>query len=290
MIYYDILALLSATFIALSAMFLAEIKGRIGVLRLARWQLAMAFGMTGTASALMGGWREITVYQFEMLALSSLFGIAIASTTYFITIAAIGPRLTALLFSLTSPFALILGYVALRETINLSEGLGVLLVLTGIILAIDRSKTKPDGSPKVPLWGIAAGVVTALGQALGGLFARPAMEQGVEPFTAMAIRTGLAALFFLALIVLPAARASRNSTARDYGMVAIATFFGVGMGMSLMMAALTGGSVGIVSTLSSITPIIILPMIWVRSGTPPAAMAWIGAFLAFVGAGLISLT
>lgn len=285
----ETLAILSATFIALSAMFLAELKGRIGILRLARWQFSMAFLMTGAVSVALGGWRGITLWQFEMLALSSLFGVVLASTTYFITIAAIGPRLTAMLFALTSPFALILGYLALGETINATESMGVVLVLTGVVLAIDRRKIGLSAQQApVPIWGIVTGVITAFGQALGGLFARPAMETGVEPFTAMAIRTGLAAVIFLALIVLPVARASRNSIPRDYGILAISTFCGVGLGMSLMMAALAHGSVGVVSTLSSTTPVLILPMIWLRSGQRPAPMAWLGAFAAFIGAGLIS--
>ena len=44
---------------------------------------------------------------------------------------------------------------------------------------------------------------------------------------------------------------------------------GVGLGMSLLMAALAHGNVGIVSTLSSMTPVVILPMIWARTGIVP---------------------
>ncbi len=59
--------------------------------------------------------------------------------------------------------------------------------------------------------------------------------------------------------------------------------------MSLLMAALAHGNVGIVSTLSSMTPVVILPMVWLRSGRPPSLNAWLGAGLAVVGTALISL-
>jgi drug/metabolite transporter (DMT)-like permease len=41
--------------------------------------------------------------------------------------------------------------------------------------------------------------------------------------------------------------------------------------------------------LSSMTPIVILPMIWIRTGIAPPARGWIGAALAVAGVGLISV-
>ena len=55
------------------------------------------------------------------------------------------------------------------------------------------------------------------------------------------------------------------------------------------MAALKTGNVGIVSTLSSMTPVVILPMVWLRSGQMPRLHAWGGAALAVVGTALISV-
>jgi hypothetical protein len=37
------------------------------------------------------------------------------------------------------------------------------------------------------------------------------------------------------------------------------------------------------------TPILILPMVWFRSGIAPNAQAWLGAILAVAGTALISL-
>jgi drug/metabolite transporter (DMT)-like permease len=56
------------------------------------------------------------------------------------------------------------------------------------------------------------------------------------------------------------------------------------------MAALAIGNVGIVTTLSSTMPILILPMIWVLYGRRPRPLAWIGAALAVAGTALISLS
>ncbi|MBL8583576.1 MAG: DMT family transporter [Rhizobiaceae bacterium] len=300
----EALAVGAATCIALSGMLISELKGRVDVVRLARWQMLAAFAMTGAATLAVGGWQTLTPHTALLLSVSGLFGIVIASTTYFAAIYTAGPRNTALLFALASPFSLLLGYAFLGETISLRQGLGVALVLAGIVLAIGIWRRPPVaaelpavGTPPgpeargAPLLGIVLGVVTAFGQALGSLFARPAMAAGVEPFAAMAVRSGVAAVFFLLLALAPIAALRQPYRFRrgDLTLALGSAFFGTGLGMSLLMAALATGNVGIVTTLSSMTPIVILPMVWLRSGVAPPRQAWLGAALAVAGTAAISL-
>lgn len=293
----ELLAISAAVCAALSGMLIAELRGRVDIFRLGRWQMIAAVALTGSLSLSLGGWRTIAPWQVGFLAVSGFFGIILASTTYYATIYSIGARNTALLFSLTSPFALVLGYFVLGETISLRQGAGIALVLAGIVLAIGLPTQKNGGRPtkavevKAPWRGIALGVTTALGQALGGLCARPAMAAGAEPFTAMAIRAGVAGVFFfaLALLPIPILKSPHRFSWRAFGVAAASAFVGVGLGMSLNMAALARGKVGIVSTLASMTPVVILPMVWIRTGVAPARRAWAGALLAAVGTACIGL-
>lgn len=292
-------AIASALCTALSTLFLSELRGRVLLFQLARWQMLATFAMTGLVSLTLDGWRGLDLWQFGLLAGSSFFGIMIASTTYFAAIYTVGPRVTALLFSLTSPFALALGYIVLDEAISSRQGIGVALVLIGVLLAIDapqvllKRKAVADETPAQRLsWlGVVFGVITALGQASGSLMARPAMASGVEPFTGMAVRSGLAAAFFIALAtLLPVARGVRSALRPDTIGIAVASaFFGTTLGMSCLLAALHQGELGVVSTLSSLTPVVILPMVWIRSRRRPSASAWIGAALAIVGTAFISI-
>jgi drug/metabolite transporter (DMT)-like permease len=59
------------------------------------------------------------------------------------------------------------------------------------------------------------------------------------------------------------------------------------MGMTLMLFALSGGETGIVSTISATTPVIILPMLWLRTGQKPNTGAWLGAIFVVAGLALI---
>ena len=305
MLISEALALGSAICMALSSMFINELNGRVPLMRLARWQITAAFLMTALAATALGGWATLGTWQFSALAGSGLFGIVLASTTYFAAIYAAGPRVTALLFSLASPFALAMGYVVFGETISAMQAAGVALILAGIVIAIGVRRRRPapmiplaDGEPieapspqeRLSIAGIALGIITAFGQALGSLFARPAMAAGVEPFAAMAVRSGIAVIFFWALLSLPAIRRQAGAVrSRDLGLAVVSAFFGTALGMSLLLGALKTGSVGIVSTLSSMTPIVILPMVWLRSGKMPRPYAWAGAALAIAGTALVSL-
>lgn len=286
-----ILSLGAAATFALSALLIDRVNGRVALLQMARWQMGIAFAVTAVVSGLIGGWQTVAGWQFALLAASSAAGIMLASLTYFGAILFAGPRISALLFSLASPFALAMGYLALGETVTWGQGAGIALILLGIVLAIAAPADAPvAGRIARPLWqGVALGVITSAGQAAGSLLARPAMAAGVEPVTAMAIRSGLGFAFFLALMILPFARAARPLGRPELGAIGASAILGMFIGMSLLMAALARGDVGIVSTLSSTTPILILPMLWATTGRRPTPAAWAGAILAVAGVALISL-
>jgi drug/metabolite transporter (DMT)-like permease len=284
------LSLAAAATFALAAMQIDSLTGRVSALQLARWQMGLAFVMTSTASVMLGGWQTVGQEEFLWLAGSSVAGIMLATSTYVATIQLLGPRLNALVFTLSAPFALVLGYGFRGETVTLVQGAGVGLILAGIVLAL----LGPGGregmrGPQALGLGLALGVVTALGQAMGSLLARPAMLAGVEPFTAMAIRSGLGALFFMSLLAVPALRPAARPTTGDIARIGGSAVSGIFLGMTLLMAALAVGDVGIVTTLSSTTPILILPMVWFVTCRAPAAVAWGGAALAVAGTALITL-
>ncbi len=97
------LSLAAAATFALSALQIDSVTGRVGPLQLARWQMGLAFAMTAAAALALGGWRTIGMTEFLWLAGSSAAGIMLATTTYIATIQRLGPRLNALVFTLSAP-------------------------------------------------------------------------------------------------------------------------------------------------------------------------------------------
>lgn len=293
----EIFAIGSALCIALGAILSGELAGRVDVLRLARWQTLTATMLTGTVSLAVAGWQTLELWHTGLLMASGLFGITFASLAYLAAIFKLGPRLLALVFSLTSPFALLFGYIFLGETVTAQQGAGIVLVLCGILLAILFGNRRDSENGllagllgQASAAGLAFGVAAAMGQALGTLLARPAMAAGVEPFTAMMVRAAVGTVSFYVALLWPWRRPSGSFTRRDLLLGVASAVAGTGFGMAMLMAALKDGNVGLVSTLSSLVPVVILPMLWLRTGVMPGWAAWLGALVAVAGTGLIALT
>lgn len=286
-----ILSLAAAAAFAASAMFIDSVSGRVGPLQLSRWQMSPAFLMTALIVAVTGGWQTLDLKMVLWLTASSASGIMVGSLTYIATIQYTGPRISALLFTTASPFALALGFGFRGETVSLIQAAGVGLIVAGIALAVmGPSQDEGARTPK-PLWiGIGLGLVTSFAQALGSLLARPAMLAGADPVAAMVVRSGTGALFFIALLALPAFRPAALPSRVEIRQIGFSALAGMVVGMSFLMAALARGDVGIVTTLSSTTPILILPMVWAIYRRMPGPLAWVGAALAVLGTALISVT
>ena len=285
------LSLAAAAAFAASAMLIDSVSGRVGPLQLSRWQMSLAFLMTAAIVAVTGGWQTLDLAMILWLSASSASGIMVGSLTYIATIQYTGPRISALLFTTASPFALALGFGFRGETVSLLQAAGVGLIVAGIALAVMGPKQDEGARTPKPIWiGIGLGLVTSFAQALGSLLARPAMLAGADPVAAMAVRSGTGALFFIALLALPALRPAALPFRPELRQIGLSALAGMVVGMSFLMAALARGDVGIVTTLSSTTPILILPMVWVAYRRMPGPLAWVGAALAVVGTALISAT
>lgn len=285
-----VLSLAAAAAFAASAMFIDSVSGRVGPLQLSRWQMGIAFVMTAAITLALGGWRSLDLQMVLWLTASAAAGIMFASLTFVATIQFTGPRVSALLFTTASPFALMLGYSFRGETISLAQGAGVALIVAGIVLAVLGPRQDEGARVPKPLWlGITLGLLTSLGQSTGSLLARPAMLAGADPVAAMAVRSGAGAVFFILLLAVPALRPAALPPLPSLRRIGASAATGMVIGMSLLMAALARGDVGIVTTLSSTTPILILPMVWAVTGRLPGPTAWAGAALAVVGTALISL-
>jgi len=75
----------------------------------------------------------------------------------------------------------------------------------------------------------------------------------------------------------------------DYFGVFLMATIGMVIGMSLLVWGVGNANIGIVTTLSAVVPVLILPALWITTKQRPALGAWIGAILVVLGATLIIL-
>ena len=241
-----------------------------------------------------GGWRSLSLADCGVMVLSGLVGIFIGDTALFAAMNRLGPRRTGVLFSLHAFFGTLLGFFLLDERMGLQAYAGGALVMVGVMMAILFGRHKDEShhweADRGHWWaGIGLGLLAALCQAASTLIAKPVMAQGVDPVAATVVRVSATcvAQFLLLWSGFPAARALHPPTLRIGALVGFIGFLGMGLGMSLILMALRHGDVGLVGILSSVTPVLLLPLLWWRLGRAPAMGAWVGAATTVLGTALV---
>ncbi len=226
--------------------------------------------------------------------LSSVIGIIIGDTFLFVCLKRLGPRRQALLFSLQIPFTIILAEIFLQTLPSMVELFGCFLIFFGIIVAIQFNRTIPDddleniqGNKYI---GLIAGVGLALCQAIGIILMKPALKV-TDPIIVSYLRVLIAAImmfFSLGLLKNNNLLERMRDIKKTFYSIFLG-FMGMGVGMTMLIIALKNGDPGIISTLSSTMPIMIIPILWIVTKNYAGHLAVIGAALTCFGAGVIFL-
>lgn len=294
MLIADLAASAAAVMWAFAATISIGPARQLGAVAFNRIRMAIVFLMLSVVAVVFGGWQTIQVDDLGVLALSGFIGIFIGDTALFSGLSRLGPRRNSILFATNAPISAVLGYFFLSEILNTASLIGCALVLGGVVLSIIFGKRRGQ----IHQWedvhgplvvGIGFGLLAGFCQAVGAIIAKPALESGADPIAVSAIRVGVAALCLLLTLLRQGqrSRAKANLTPGLFGRIALSGFIGMGVGMSLLLFALARENTGIVMTLSSMVPVVILPVLWFMTRERPAFGALIGALLAVIGTGFI---
>ena len=287
---YDFAALTAAFSVAMSNIISPPAIRHLGPVSFNCWRLGAALLALMALVAARGSWTWPSAGQLLALIGSSMVGIVLGDSFIYAAMRRLGPRRTALLYTTWAPFAALMGYLILGEDLSPTKAAGVLLVVAGAFLAISyrdagNASEKIEGSLGV---GILLGLLGGLCAAGAVLIVRPVMAAGVDPAAAATIRAAAGLVGLVVLSQVP----GFTSPGRINGPIAVRSvasgLLGMGAGMTLVLFALSMRPVGVVSTLSSMTPVLILPLLWLVHGARPAPLAWIGALVAVIGVSAIS--
>ena len=240
-----------------------------------------------------GGWRSLDIGGLGVLALSGLIGIFIGDTALFACMNRLGPRRSGVLFATHALFSACLAWLFLGESLWGWTLVGSGLLVGGVMLAIVWGKRGDEAHAweqvRGALWvGVGLGLLAALCQSVATLMLKPLMSSGVDAVAASAMRMS-SALFAHALLwlVWRGARARDTLRVQDAAWTFMSAAMAMALGMTLILQAMRHGQAGLVAVLSSVTPVLILPLLWLVYRRRPALGAWAGASLAVIGAALI---
>lgn len=268
----------------------------LGSLHFNRVRMIVATLIMGTLLIVSGRPAAIPPEFWLPIMLSAVTGVVLGDFFLFVTMRRLGPRRTNVLFATNAVFAAIIGWVILGEVVSARTAMAVLLGFGGVVLAVVFGKRRDLlhkwESVMPPLWiGVVAGLLAAICQAFGVVFARPVMAAGVDPVAVTLARAVVGAAVFWATLPFDRSRVGMPLLPRGklLALTGLNGLFGLVVGAAMLMAALETGNVATVTILSSTTPVMILPFIWARTGRMPAPAAWLGAILVVICTMLIAI-
>ena len=294
MLIYYFIATIAALCWAVASLISADVTRKIGGLAFNRLRLFFVSIMLIGYTFYLDTWNTINHEFLFTILFSGIIGIFLGDTLLFIALQKIGPRRNNILFSLAAPFTVILNIIFLNEIMSTINLIGCIIVFFGVVVAIAYGNSKD----KNHRWevvegniylGISLGIGAALCQAIGLIMMKPILTMGADPIASAALRTAISFVFlaFTFFLNYKIFNTKTNLSFKIVGQSILSGFLGMALGMSLLLIALKYADAGIVATLSSTSPIMILFLIWLLTKKIPTIGAWIGTVLAIIGSGLI---
>jgi len=301
----ELAALTTAVCWSFTSVFFAEAGRRIGsfrvnCIRLLLAVLIYAFILYLTTGSLFHS--SLNFSQVFWLSLSGIIGLVIGDGCGFKSMVMIGPRLMMLLHATAPIMATVMAWFLLGEQLGLIDLLGIVLTVFGVSWVIlerrfkggnhfNLEKSHPDSGTL--LKGVLLGLGSALGQAAGLVLSKYAMFNlggTVEPMPASFVRM-VASLIFI--WILAGFRGEIKNTLRAFkdrkalAFTGGGAFFGPFLGVWMSLVAVKYIEAGIASTLNSLTPIFIIPVVMIFFKEKISMRAFIGAVIAVLGVSLL---
>ena len=281
---------------AVASLVSADVTRTIGGLAFNRLRLFFVSIMLITYTFYINTWNTISVDYLTIIIISGIIGIFLGDTLLFIALQKIGPRRNNILFSLAAPFTVVINIFFLNELASTISIIGCFVVFFGVIFAISYGDKKGsehrwetvEGSIYV---GIILSIGAALCQAIGLVMMKPILSDGADPIASAAIRTTISFLIISCTFLINS-KYFTSPIPMNFSIILksfLSGFLGMALGMSLLLIALKNADAGIVATLSSTSPIMILFLIWIITNKIPTKGAWFGTLIAIIGTGLIFL-
>ncbi len=267
-------ALLTAFFWTCTALAFTSAGKRIGSLSVNIWRLIIGILFLCFFTFIKFGSffpHDIDLQGWLWLALSGFIGVFLGDLFLFKAFTIIGPRIALLLTSLAPALAAFISWIALNEKLDLFDFIGMGITTLGIAIVILTKPQNTHGEKnnfklRHNVKGIVFAFLGAVGQATGLVISKIGLQSTSNPFYATQIRLYAGILGFVLLIIYLKRWPSVFVSLKNYkamGILSVGAFFGPFLGISFSLLAIQYANPGIVQTITSITPVLIIPFsIW----------------------------
>lgn len=286
----EIASLLTAICWTLSAIFFEKAGRRVGSLsvNIIRIFLGVIFlGITTLFTRGMFFPMDATPYNWFWLGLSGVIGFFLGDLFLFKSYIIIGSRTSQLVMSLAPMVTAVIGWFFLNEILSLKSILGIVVSVSGIMIAIAGKRLKLN----VPRRGFLYALGGMLGQAVGLILSKKGMGD-YDAVAATQIRAIFGFVSFALLVTFlkrwrRVLRTSSDGTVMKA--ITIGTVFGPFIGVALSLYAVQHTETGIASALMALTPIFIILPTAIMFKEKITAQQVIGAVISITGATIFFL-
>ena len=202
---------------------------------------------------------DVTWENLKIISLSGFIGMFLGDLFLFKAYNMIGARVTMLIMALSPIIVSIIDFLFLGVTLYPIQIFAILITCLGIILVIFKTEDKKI-SLGFSVKGLLYAFLATLGQSLGVILTK----LGSTTYDSLAtsqIRLGVA-IFFFGAVVLYEGKARETikmiTSKRALSLLLIGTFFSV-FGIAALIEAFKSANASIASTISSTSPIIMIP-------------------------------
>ena len=289
-------ALMAALCWAVGGLIAVTPVNRLGPTGFNRIRMPLAFIMLSVIAFFTGGWTNVDFSYIWYIFFSSIIGIFLGDSALFYTMNKMGPRRTSILFATSAPMTAIISFIVFGEKLSFPQIAGCSIVLFGVFLAIVFGTTanqhhKWEQVKGSALLGVLTGLISALCQASSAIIIKPVMALGADPISISALRVGISSVFVIIYSWIRRNRLNSSVYSKPtiglVAWIACCGFIGMGLGMTFLLFGLSKGEAGIIITLAATTPVMMLPLIWFKTGERPALGSWFGAILTVLGSGIL---
>ncbi|HBK94346.1 MAG TPA: EamA family transporter, partial [Porphyromonadaceae bacterium] len=255
----EIASILTAICWTLSALFFQRAGAKVGSLSVNIIRIFLGILFLGVTTFFTRGMffpMDATPYNWFWLGLSGVVGFFLGDLFLFKSYTLIGSRTSQLIMSLAPMITAIIGWLFLSEILPVKSILGIIVSISGIMIAVAGKKLKLN----IPLKGFLYALGGALGQAVGLVLSKKGMGD-YDAIAATQIRAifGFVCFFLLVTFLKRWRRVSLAVKDRtSMKSITLGAVFGPFVGVTLSLYAVQHTHTGIAATLMALVPIFII--------------------------------
>ncbi|MDD4846083.1 MAG: DMT family transporter [Petrimonas sp.] len=286
----EIASILTAICWTLSALFFQRAGAKVGSLSVNIIRIFLGILFLGITTFFTRGMffpMDATPYNWFWLGLSGVVGFFLGDLFLFKSYTLIGSRTSQLIMSLAPMITAIIGWLFLSEILPVKSILGIIVSISGIMIAVAGKKLKLN----IPLKGFLYALGGALGQAVGLVLSKKGMGD-YDAIAATQIRAifGFVCFFLLVTFLKRWRRVSLAVKDRtSMKSITLGAVFGPFVGVTLSLYAVQHTHTGIAATLMALVPIFIIVPSAIMFNEKITARQVIGAVISIAGASIFFL-